>query len=215
LFALLAKRVLQNIESVGSYWHGDFEFMFDPDVSLADNGRYLILFAMSSKNNDFARLAVDALIAAIGETRVSATTYGEAMAWMLPSGVITNIRWTRGLRDAARTSAMHAAFVWQAVSTIIEKAKISATQQIPFLELLVELQVENGFKPSAALTQALSANTGTTKGAKLSKAIMSSAQPDKTTALAAVQDLEARISRVERWQNWKISSTLEAVAQSS
>ena len=30
LLALYAKRVLLNIDSIGSYWHGDFEFLFDP-----------------------------------------------------------------------------------------------------------------------------------------------------------------------------------------
>jgi len=49
LLALYAKRVLLNIDSIGSYWHGDFEFLFDPDISMCGNGRYVLCIAMSSK----------------------------------------------------------------------------------------------------------------------------------------------------------------------
>ena len=35
LLALHAKRILQNIDSIGSYWHRDFEWLFDPDLSIA------------------------------------------------------------------------------------------------------------------------------------------------------------------------------------
>jgi len=202
LLALYAKRMLQNIESIGSYWHGDFELMFDPDISMAGNGRYFICTAMSSKNNDLARLAVDALISAVGECRIGAGAYGEAMAAILPAGVITAVRWTRGLRDMSRTSPLHAQFTWQSISTLIENASITSTQQIPFLELLVELQLEHGFKPEATLVQALSSTTGGGKGAKLAKTILTFHGQDNSTIRAALQDLESRINRAERWQNW-------------
>ncbi len=65
---------------------------------------------MSSKNNDLSRLAVDALIAAVSERRITAAGYGEAMSQLLATGVITAVRWTRGLRDMSRTSALHAWF---------------------------------------------------------------------------------------------------------
>lgn len=203
LLALYAKRMLLNIDSVGSYWHGDFELLFDPDISLAENGRYFLCFAMSSKNNDLSRLAVDALIAAISERRISAAGYGEAMAQILPTGVITAVRWTRGLRDASRTSPLHAWFAWHSVAVIIEKAAINSTQQIPFLELLTEIQVEHGFKISDGLRGALSGITGAGKGAKLAKVLISSQSKCSNSALqASLQDLESRIARAERWQNW-------------
>ena len=65
LLAFYAKRMLRNINSIGSFWSGDFEFLFDPDVSMCGHGRYFLCLAMSSKNADLARFAVDILIAAI------------------------------------------------------------------------------------------------------------------------------------------------------
>lgn len=40
----------------------------------------------------------DALIAAVGECRVSAISYGKAMAQLLPAGVMTQVRWSRYLQ---------------------------------------------------------------------------------------------------------------------
>lgn len=205
LLALYAKRMLLNIDSVGSYWHGDFELLFDPDISLAENGRYFLCLAMSSKNNDLSRLAVDALIAAVAERRITASGYGEAMAYLLPTGVITAVRWTRGLRDMSRSSLLHAWFVWQSVGILLEKAPINATQQIPFLELLTEIQVEHGFKMHDGLRAELAEITGTGKGAKLAKALLSgkSSMNGSAETQAALQCLQARVERCERWQGMK------------
>ncbi len=211
LLAFYAKRMLQNIDSIGSYWHGDFELLFDPDISMAGHGRYFLCFAMSSKNNDLSRLAVDALIAAVGECRIGGTAFGEAMAAILPTGVITAVRWSRGLRDMSRTSPLHAHFAWQAISALITKASVAPTQLIPFLELLVELQIEHGFKANDALVQTLSGITGGGKATKLAKTILAFAGTNNGELPAALLDLQSRIDRAERWQNWIRASRKEAV----
>jgi Family of unknown function (DUF6493) len=199
LLALYAKRMLQNINSIGSYWHGDFEFVFDPDISMAGNGRYFILMTMSSKNNDLSRLAVDALIAAIGESRVTANDFGKAMAAIIPARVITVVRWTRGLREAGRVSKQHAHFVWTALSALLVNSELASTQQIPFLELLVELQVAHSFTLSTELRKVLEvASSG--KSAKLAKALLTFVSRSSSEEQASLQDLHSRISRVERWQ---------------
>jgi hypothetical protein len=202
LLALYAKRILLNIDSIGSYWHGDFEFLFDPDISMCDNGRYVLGLAMSSKNPDLARLSVDALIAAVGERRIGAGAFGEAMALFIKTGVITAVRWTRGLRDTSRTSPLHAYFSWQAVCTMLAKAELTSTQQIPFLELLLELQLEHKFKPDEAFVNALSGTTGGGKGQKLLKSLLAFPGTENSTLPIAYLDLEYKIQRVERWQRW-------------
>jgi hypothetical protein len=211
LLSLYAKRMLVNIHSIGNYWQSNYDVLFDPDISMAGIGRYVLCFAMSSKNNDVARLAVDALIAAVAECRIGGSAFGEAMATVLPPGVITPVRWVRGLRAAARTSPLHAHFTWQAVCTLIEQASITPTQQIPFLELLAELQVEHRFKHEDSLAQALAGNTGAGKSAKLVKTILAFTGDDNSAVRAALQDLESRINRVERWQNWIRAGRKEAV----
>ncbi|MDR3617012.1 MAG: DUF6493 family protein [Candidatus Obscuribacterales bacterium] len=202
LLALYAKRVLLNIDSIGSYWRGDFEFLFDPDISMCGNGRYLLCLAMSSKSSDLARLGLDALIAAVGERRIGADSFGEAMALFIKTGVITAVRWTRGLRDSSRTSSLHAHFAWQAVCTMLTKAQLTSTQQIPFLELLLEIQLEHKFKPDEAFVSSLSGSTASGKGQKLFKGLIASPGIENSNLSTAYVDLESKIQRVERWQQW-------------
>jgi len=211
LLALYAKRVLLNIDSIGSYWRGDFEFLFDPDTSMCGNGRYVICLAMSSKSSDLARLGIDALIAAVGERRIGADAFGEAMALFIKTGVITAVRWTRGLRDCSRTSSLHAYFAWQAVCTMLEKAELTSTQQIPFLELLLELQLEHKFKPDETFVNALSGTTGGGKGHKLFKSLLAFPGIENSILPIAHLDLQYKIQRVERWQRWLRVREAEAV----
>jgi hypothetical protein len=203
--------MLMNIDSVGNYWHGDFELLFDADTSLAGNGRYFLALAMSSKNNELSRLAVDALIAAVGERRIGAHSYGEAMAQLLPTGVITFVRWSRGLRDTARTSSLHAWFVRHALSIVIAKSEISGTQQIPFLELILEIQAEHGFKMNDSLRVVLSQIKGGGKAAKLAKSIMACKLDPQMMSerAAAFQCLQSRLERCERWSGCREMSTSE------
>jgi hypothetical protein len=215
LLAMHAKRVLCNINSIGSYWLGEFEFLFDPDVSLARNGRYFICAAMSSKNNDLSRLAVDVLISAVGDIRIGARDYGAAMAAFLPSKIITTVRWIRGLRDASKVSPLHAQFVWQAVSALIRNAASQENaSHIPFLELLIELQIAHGFGIDESTRRCLAdiASSGTGKTTKLAKTLTSSIGKENDQEEAARQDLELRLGRVERWQNWARLAQSKAAA---
>ncbi len=211
LLALYAKRMLLNIHSVGTYWLSEFDLLFDPDLSMAANGRYFFCFAMSSKNNDISRLAVDALIAAVAECRISASGYGEAMTQVLPTGIITAVRWTRGLRDMAKISTLHAWFVWKSVGCLIESASISATQQIPFLELLTEIQIEHGFKMHDGLKNALRETSGSGKGAKMVQILLSKDANANSLSdrMAAIQCLQGRVERVERWHGIACSTKVE------
>jgi hypothetical protein len=70
------------------------------------------------------------------------------------------------------------------------------------LELLVELQFEHRFKPDDALVQVLSGTKGEGKSLKLVNSILAFAGSDHGTFQAGLLDLESRISRAERWQNW-------------
>jgi hypothetical protein len=212
LFALYAKRMLQNIDSVGTYWQINFDLLFDPDISVAENGRYFLALALSSKNNDLSRLALDALIAAVSECRMSANSFGQSMANLLPSGVITPIRWTRSLRELAKVSTLHGHFVWQCLSRMMIEAESTPNQQISFLEILTELQLEHHFTCSKELEESLSSITGNGKGAKLAKNILANSQkasrPSPGDYEAALQDLESRITRAERWQTWRKADNL-------
>jgi hypothetical protein len=79
-------------------------------------------------------------------------------------------------------------------------------QQIPFLELLVEPQVEHQYQIDSELHKTFSGITGGSKSAKLAKLLLTSTGIEKLFAKAAFQNAEARLRRVERWQSWKRTS---------
>jgi hypothetical protein len=202
LLALYAKRLFRSINSTTNYFQAKLELLFDPDVSMAGNGRYVFCFAMSSGSDDLRLFAVDALIAAVRECRIDATTFGEAITQLLPTKVLTTSRLVRALREVARVSSMHALFAWQTISAILNHPDTLSTQQFPFLELLTEVQIDHSFKPDKTLEIFLISIRNGGKRGKLASAILSHSVVDNTSQnQAALESIEARIRIVERWQN--------------
>ena len=202
LLALYAKRLLGSNKSTTNYFQANLELLFDPNVSLNGNGRYGLCFAMSSGSDDLRLFAVDALIAAVRECRIDATTFGEAITQLLPTKVLTPRRLVRALREVARVSSLHVHFVWQTISFVLNHPDTISLQHLLFLELLVELQIDHAFKPDKTLgTFLISIRHGGKRG-KLASAILSHSVVDNTSQTqAALESIEARIRIVERWQN--------------
>ena len=135
------------------------------------------------------------------------------MALFLKTGVISPIRWIKGLRDVGRTTLLHAYFTWQSIGTLLERGELKSTQQIPFLELLLELQLEHKFQLDKTLEQALSEVRGGGKCQKLIKTLLSAPVIENSWFPAAVQDLESKIERVERWQRWLRVQEAESIVE--
>jgi len=111
----------------------------------------------------------------------------------------------------AKISTLHAWFVWKSVGCLIESASISATQQIPFLELLTEIQIEHGFKMHDGLKNALRETSGSGKGAKMVQILLSKDANANSLSdrMAAIQCLQGRVERVERWHGIACSTKVE------
>jgi len=92
-----------------------------------------------------------------------------------------------------------------------KKAELTSTQQIPFLELLLELQFEHKFKTDETFVSALSGTTGGGKGQKLIKTLFACPGIENNSLPIAYLDLESKIQRVERWQRWLRVREAEAV----
>jgi len=203
LLARMAKSSAQYVDSVGSYWQGDYEFLFDQNVSMADNGRWFLCMALSSKHQETSRLAIDALISAVSDCRIDATTFGAAMAALVPTGVITAVRWTRALRELGKVSAWHRYFVFETCKSFLKDLGTSGTQSLGFLEVLLETQSQLNVAADAELREIVSKYQGSGKGGKIAKSIFGFAPiPTKGSGArsAAAQALEIRIARAQSWQ---------------
>jgi hypothetical protein len=199
--AMFAKYLLINLDSTVHPSKTEFDIFFDPDIDLAFNGRYVICLAMTSKNPEVLGLSVDLLAAAVSECRVSAEGMGEAMAQTLGAKIITVGRWVSVLRDVYRISPLHASFVWSAISKLLCISGLTAVIRTHFLELLAEIQLDWKFQPNKNLQSVLDQIEDSGKSAQIAKALMAQKVCDNEIHEAvALQSLESRLRRAERWQ---------------
>ncbi|MGE0430774.1 MAG: DUF6493 family protein, partial [Planctomycetota bacterium] len=119
----------------------------DPAVELGVPGHWLLLLALASRGQVAIQNALDVAIHGFSaaQGRVTATLLGDALATLLPSGLIKAARLATTLGDLARASDLHAA----QVSRTIQHGLRGQTERAPrdiasLLELLHELLAAAG-----------------------------------------------------------------------
>lgn len=195
-----------NMDWVEARW-GDVEYLrllLDPDTDLDDLALDMLAFGLAAREAGESASATDGLITAIGDGRVTARELRQALCHALRVKDLVLARWSKTLGDAARISPLHAVTVRDALEEVIAATGSRKTSEIvALLELLHELCVETGTAISSRDTRArLATITGTSKSAKLAKALLA-LKPDGSisyTRQAAKIAAEARIERAERWQ---------------
>ncbi len=206
-FAYQTRRMALYIDSQGTYWQSARNCLFDPDAPTRGLGAWLIALSLSAKQPEVARSALDALIASIDDCRLDGATFGAVMGKLLPTGKITLARWTRALKDVARISAMHTHFVFAALEQCLAQLPADACKSppIPLLELIYETittcSASISVEPARRCLQAVE---GKGKGAKLAKLLLElpAGKDAHHRKQVALQMLQSRVERVERWQSW-------------
>ena len=203
ILAREAQRVSLFIDSEGAYWHGDWEPLFDADEPLGVPGAMLVALGLAVRHPARAKLAEDALVAAIDDGRLDGEMLGAAMAAVLGWGALTVSRWTRALSEVARLSALHLAVVRDALERALGDAAPAPRTVLALVELLREWSAASGEPVTHAATRAwLAAIDGGGKVATLARVLL--AAPAKDPAAhrreAAARALEQRVERAQRWQ---------------
>jgi hypothetical protein len=207
--AYLSNIMFLHINHAGTFWQPDFTRLFDPDLCLCGNGRWFICLALSSKSSDVSRLALDILIAAIDELRIDAESLGGTMSCLLPSKMVTPIRWARALRESSRVSALHALFSWKVLAAIFKVLADAVPTSL--LEVMLELRQEYKFPGDVETEQTLQSLTKA-KPSKLVSAIQKSATrltDNQFLIDASNQSRNRRIATAQRWQAAQLQSRLQ------
>ena len=204
----LARRMAIYLDSQGDYWKSSWNSLFDPDISLAQMGSWVLVLGLSSKSQDAARLALDALIAAIEEDRIDGSKFGERMGRVYTTEKITLSRWITALREVLRISPLHLHFVQTAAEACVAELPLSLASKppVPLIELLYDASLSAKYSiRNVKARNFLEQVQGKGKAAKLAKLLLelSPLNESKHRRQAAVQMLEARIQRAERWQKWQ------------
>jgi len=198
MLAQISKVILTHIKSIGTFWQQDYSALFESDFPMHKNGCWWFAIALAVKGDDFRRLALDILIAAVGENRTDPDWLGETMAEL---SALSSTKWTKALRELARVSALHALASWRAVMSYL--AHSSGKVNLAFLELALELYEEHHFLPTENAIAALKYVEGGGKAAKIAKQFVNAGceGPASESLKNAVQlSFDSRIARVRRWQ---------------
>jgi hypothetical protein len=184
----------------------------DPDVPFRPIAVLLAASALSAKHPDESLPATDALISAIEDGRLDGPRLGEAMAQLLPSGLVKPIRWAKNLAAAARVSPLHVEVIAEALQYSLRgdseypPGRLTWTNLQSLLELLKELLIECGERvwllPTRDYMSRLKAPGRT---ARLVEDVLSleKKSPNQHRVTAAAYALSRRIERVERWNRWR------------
>jgi len=190
------------------------EALLEPDTDLNGMGGQLLGLGLGAKEPGESGLATDALIAAIDDGRVTASSLGEILATLAglgahstieplkPGGIMNGSRWSKTLGSASRNSPLHAEVVHGALLRLFGSApSFRPADLVALLELLYELSITIGaaIDPPAARSYLTAIKGG--KSGKLAQALVAlTANPQRPHLVqAAIQALTGRVERAERW----------------
>jgi hypothetical protein len=190
--------------------------------------RLLIAVGLGVKLPELAGLSTDAVIAAIDDGRIDAAQLGESLRttwrWEAPRstretsqgasavegsvGFVRSNRWAKTLGDAVRASPLHAHVVASALEQVLADGatvRRPPASVVPLLELVREAAVTCG-RAVCTEVRAYLETIGT--GGKTGRVVKSLLElkdvPDSAKMRAlAIQALERRIKRAERWMTWE------------
>jgi hypothetical protein len=145
--------------------------------------------------------ALDALVASVGDTRLTGAELGDALCRAIVIEGIVPQRWAPVLLEAARVSHLHSVTIRAALEKLFAaQPEHPAAKLLALLEAQVELAAQTGIgvgDPKARVW--LESITGTSKTAKAAKALLAGPANGNQTGLrdAAAQVLKARVERAE------------------
>jgi hypothetical protein len=175
----------------------------DPDTPLTRIGRDMLCLGLNARDVAEGQMAVDLLIAAITDGRVTGPSLGMAMPRLLYSGFVKPKRWATRLTEAARQSPLHAQTVRLALEQALSDGEVTVPRDVhALMELLYELCVE----ASEAVTKVETRNflsdiKGNSKAAQLARKLLAREEGDPLPhrRAAAALALAGRVERAERW----------------
>lgn len=205
-FANQANRTAMFLTSSGTYWASEWNCLFDSDVRLTGTGTWLLVISLSAKQSEAARLALDATITGIEDTRLDGGKFGFVMARFFRTGFITLSRWMTAFKDIARISPLHTEFCLQALETCLAQIgdEYKEKPPVPMIECLYDAAQSTGSCITNPACRAfLEGIQSKGKAAKLGKLLLELDGSGRSEHVDAVnlQILRSRMDRIERWKS--------------
>jgi hypothetical protein len=209
-FAAEARQASAYLDSQSPNWRGDWDALFDPDVPANGMACWLVATALTVKNQECQRLALDGLIAAIDDSRMDGFGLGDVLSVIVTSKRFKSSRLVAPLKEAARVSPLHN----EVIKTALQKSlsglpKPDDAPPVKLLELLFELShdTHSGIEDADArrylecIVEKQGTKKSVSKSAKLAKSLLDLPCSPTHRMESAAYALEHCIERARRWQS--------------
>ena len=122
-----------------SYRHPEvvLEHALDPHMPLGPEAWLATAACLVAKSPDLPRAATDLIVAAIEDGRFDAAALGAELAWLVDNDFAKINRLEAPLRDVARLSPLHAAYVAQAIEAVLAQLSTAPRGLHAVLEVAV------------------------------------------------------------------------------
>ena len=144
-FADGARRYARNLDWSEAHWeHAAYlEPLRDPGTAMGAMAKLLLALGLAAKEPGESALAADCAIVALEEARLQGRPLGEAMARLLPTGLVKAKRWARTLAIVARASSTCACEVRVAIQCALRGDPTKGPRdEGALVDLLAELLAE-------------------------------------------------------------------------
>lgn len=112
-------------------------------------GALLLALGLGAKERGQSMLAIDALIASVGEGRLAAAALGRALVEAASSGAIKFARWSKQLSQAAQAGPLQTKAIFLALEMLFESGQgTEAADYFKLVELERELAHQAGLRLS-------------------------------------------------------------------
>jgi hypothetical protein len=145
LFAASLETIAWNLDWSEAAWQNKalLEPLLDSGTPLRRMGLLLLATALAAKEPGEYGLATDIAIRAIEDGRLGSDNLGQALALLLPSGIIKPPRWQKTLANVASSSSLHGLVIQRALQVVLRGQPDKLPRDFAkLLELLLELSSE-------------------------------------------------------------------------
>lgn len=201
-------KLMERFDDDGSTYEPNYPYidlLFAEDRPMDELACLMLTIGLAGRDQDVRGLAIDAAIESIADGRLHPAVWGPVLSRLNEPGWLKLNRLGPNLAEVARVGPLHTWVVRQSVDALVAAYEKMPRDATHLLELFNELIVQMGGAASPEAAAVLAKVRGSSKTAKLAKAILACDAPEAPAAQQArLELLDRRVARGQRWEGGDI-----------
>ncbi|WP_425397681.1 DUF6493 family protein [Aeoliella sp.] len=201
-------KLMERFDDDGSTYEPNYPYidlLFAEDRPMDELACLMLTIGLAGRDQDVRGLAIDAAIESIADGRLHPAVWGPVLSRLNEPGWLKLNRFGPNLAEVARVGPLHTWVVRQSVDALVAAYEKMPRDATHLLELFNELIVQMGGAASPEAAAVLAKVKGSSKTAKLAKAILAcDALESPAAQQGRLELLDRRIARGQRWEGGDI-----------